>query len=355
MKRYVIVIVLLLFSCWVTAEQLRELPALGKEQSTLRIFGAADYAVIVPLFNAFQERYTWVSIEYTEFNTRRLYQHFLDSYPVGPDLMLSSAMDLQIKLVNDGFAQPYRSTETAALPGWANWRDEIFGFTYEPAVIAVNRRLLAGEEVPSNRIELLDMVRRNSDHFRGRIGTFDIANVGVGYLTWSHDSQQSGSYGRLLESFGNHDARLFNSSADMLQALSNREIAIAYNLLGSYAYGWAKNHPEIEVVLPTDYTSLVMRSAFVPKKAANSVDAKRFLDFLLSHDGQQLLADRSNLYPILEDVSGETTAQSLRLSSRSPLRPIPLGLNLLIQTDQASRRALLLEWELAIKGDDTDE
>ncbi|WP_243633818.1 ABC transporter substrate-binding protein [Motiliproteus coralliicola] len=341
-------VVLMISSTRAQAEVLHELRPLGREQSVLRIYGAADFPVIKPFFDAFRERYPGVRIRYSEFGTRNLYQRFLERYPDTPDLMLSSAMDLQVKLVNDGYAQPYRSPETAALPAWANWRDEIFGFTYEPAVIAINRQRMPGDQLPRNRAELLDLIRRHSDKLRGRIGTFDIAQVGVGYLTWSYDSRQSASYGRMLESFGSHQARLFPSSAAMLQALTDGEITVAYNLLGSYSHAWAKRHPEIQVVLPSDYTTLVMRTAFIPDNAANPTDAKRLLDFLLSREGQQLLADRSSLYPIREDITGETTASALRRDRRSPLRHIPLGPSLLIQTDQASRRALLEQWRRAM-------
>lgn len=158
--------------------------------------------------------------------------------------------------MNDGFAQEFLSVEAPALPRWARWRNEIFGFTYEPAVLAINKRLLGDLPVPRSRAELLSLVRNNPGLFRGRIGTFDIEKVGAGYLTWAHDRQQSGSYGRMLEVFGSHQARRFPSSAAMLKALSNDELVVAYNLLGSYAQAWAEEHPEVLVINPEDYTTL---------------------------------------------------------------------------------------------------
>lgn len=331
------------------AETTHTLPALELPASALRIYGAADYPAIAPLFSQFQQRYPHVSIEYTEFNTRVLYQRFLTEQPRSPDLVLSSAMDLQIKLVNDGYAQTHQSRETEALPRWANWRNEIFGFTYEPAVIAINSDFMQGEALPRSRSELLSLIRSRGDQVRGKIGTFDIERVGVGYLTWAHDRQQSGSYGRMLESFGAHQARRFPSSASMLEALSRGEIVIAYNLLGSYALAWAKEYPVIEVVMPEDYTALVMRSAFIPKRAENLQDARLFLNHLLSLEGQQLLADHANLFPIRDDVTGEQSAHNLRRTTQSRFQPIPLGLSLLVHTDQAKRRLILDEWEAAMK------
>ena len=349
MKKTIVVLCLCLLTLPLKAEKRFEHPTIKSTTSQLNIYGAADYPAISPLIYAFQQQYPTVHVNYSEFGTRNLYRHFLDHQPNNPDLMLSSAMDLQVKLVNDGYAQAYHSNETASLPGWASWRNEIFGFTYEPAVIAINSGFLSDEKLPENRAELLELIRRKGDQVRGRIGTFDIEKVGVGYLIWSHDSQQTGSYGRLLESFGAHQARLFPSSASMLQALANGEILIAYNVLGSYAHAWSRRYPVISVILPSDYTTLVMRSAFIPKEAPNAAEAKRFLDFLLSKSGQQILADQSSLYPIREDITGETTAKGLRVSSNRPLRPIPLGLQLLVLTDQMKRELLLEEWEISLK------
>ena len=67
--------------------------------------------------------------------------------------------------------------------------------------------------------ELIDLIRRKGDQVRGRIGTFDIERVGIGYLVWSHDNQRTASNGRLLELFATQEARLFTSSAAMLRAL----------------------------------------------------------------------------------------------------------------------------------------
>ena len=348
-RRIILLAWLTICSVQIQAETTHTLPALEQPASALRIYGAADYPVIEPLFTQFQQRYPQVTVRYTEFNTRVLYQRFLLEQPRSPDLVLSSAMDLQIKLVNDGHAQTHQSLETEALPRWANWRNEIFGFTYEPAVIAINSDFMQGESLPRSRSELLSLIRSRGDQVKGKIGTFDIERVGVGYLTWAHDRQQSGSYGRMLEVFGIHQARRFPSSSSMLQALVSGEIVIAYNLLGSYALAWAKQYPVISVIMPEDYTALVMRSAFIPKRAENLQNARLFLNYLLSLEGQQLLADRANLFPIRDDVTGEMTAPSLRRSTQSRFQPIPLGLSLLVHTDKAKRRLILDEWDSAMK------
>lgn len=344
-----LVLLLALWGSPVVSEEVHQLPAIGDETSLLKIYAAADFPVFEPVLTEFQKRHPDVAIRYSEFNTRVLYESYLEGLPRSPDLMLSSAMDLQVKLVNDGHARPHRSDQTQALPMWANWRNEVFGFTYEPAVIAINNKFLSDAQQPATRSELLDLIRQESDRLMGRIGTFDIERVGVGYLTWAHDRQQSGSYGRLLEAFGTHRARRFPSSSSMLKNVNSGEILIAYNVLGSYAKSWAEQYPNVSVVMPDDYTALVMRSAFIPKRASNPEIAHLFLDFLISVDGQQLLADEANLFPIREEVVGELPAHSLSQQSDTHFQPIPLSLSLLLYNDQAKRALIFEEWEAAMK------
>lgn len=344
-------LLVLLIALWASpavSEDIYDLPAIGDEASLLQIYAAADFLVFLPVLSEFQKRHPDISIRYSEFNTRVLYESYLERLPRSPDLVLSSAMDLQFKLVNDGHASSHRSDQTQALPMWANWRDEIFGFTYEPAVIAINTEFLSEHQQPETRSALLDLIRQEGDQLMGRIGTFDIENVGIGYLTWAHDRLQSGSYGRLLEAFGTHRARRFPSTSSMLRKVNSGEILIAYNVLGSYAKSWSEEYSNVSVVMPNDYTALVMRSAFIPKRAPNPENAGLFLDFLLSVEGQQVLADKADLFPIREEVAGVLLADSLSQESDTHFQPIPLSLSLLMYTDQAKRGLILEEWEAAM-------
>ncbi|MCE8023213.1 ABC transporter substrate-binding protein [Billgrantia aerodenitrificans] len=321
---------------------------------TLVIHGAADHPAVAPLFEAFLESHPAFEILYTEFSTLDLYHHFIDHHPATPDLVMSPAMDLQIKLVNDGYALPYQSVHTEALPDWAKWRNEVFGFTYEPIVIALNTQVLQGEPLPQSRTQLINLIRTLRHRFHGRIGLLDIETVGLGYLTWTHDSQQSRTYGRLIEVFGSLQARLYPNSSTLLEAVDRGEVMVAYNVLGSYARDWAQRNDDLAVILPTDYTSVIMRSAFIPKAASRLAEAQLFLDFLLSTRGQQVLANASSLNPIDERVTGPNSISNLRRSTQSPLRPIPFGLELLLQTDDAKRHLMLEEWSHSIESSFAD-
>ena len=315
----------------------------------LRIYGAADFHAIEPVLKYFAVAQESLSILYKEFSTRDLYRHVTEKGD-WPDVLLSPAMDLQVKLVNDGYALPFESASTTRLPKWASWRNELYGFTYEPVAIAINRRILGNDDlVPKDRTALLNLIRSKESLFKNKIGLLDLETVGLGYLTWANDSQQSRTYGRLLEVFGANKAQLYSNSTSMLQALANGEIYIAYNVLGSYASEWAARFNELSVVLPKDYTAVILRSAIVPKAAKLKREAIHFVDYLLSEQAQTLLSEHSSLIPIFSHYDSNEDMATLRQTELSPLQPINLGFPLLLLTDKAKRNLLLREWENAIQ------
>ncbi|RUM55330.1 MAG: ABC transporter substrate-binding protein [Marinomonas sp.] len=352
MKALILSLLLLVSLCPVAnAAQSNTLPSKESNPVELNIWGAANFDAIEPLLKAYQAQFPEITIVYVEHSSLELFNRVLSLQPTDkkPDVLMSPAMDLQFKLVNDGYAKPYQSEVTDALPNWAKWRDEAFGFTFEPIVMVINQDILGHRAMPESRESLLSLIREQSPLVQGKIGLSDIETVGLGYLTWFHDSQQSRTYGRLLEAFGSHHAQLYPNSSAMLQALLRGEIFIAYNVLGAYAFEWSQAYPWIKTVMPTDYTSAVMRTAFIFREAKNLQQAQGFIDFLLSDDGQTVLAQASSLIPLSENAMGPNSLLEIRRKPHGIFRPIVFGLPLLVQTDQAKRALLLEEWRHAMR------
>ena len=311
----------------------------GGTRDTLHIIGTTEAVVMQGLIDGYRSQHRRVTVVYDQADSRNVYQAIEEgerSDGAVYDLAISSAMDLQIKLVNDGHARAHQSVETARLPRWANWRDRIFGFTREPAVIAYNKKAFDGAEVPQSRFDLVNLLRREPERFKGRIATYDPNISGLGYLFATQDSLQSDTYWRLMEIFGNLSAQLSCCSSEMLDRLASGEIDLAYNVLGSYAEAWRDGGAPIGIVLPRDYTLLMVRTALIPESSDNPAAAADFIDFLLSDEGQRLIADEAILSPALPD-DGETT-----------LLPIRLGPGLLVYLDALKRHAFLSEWASAV-------
>ncbi|WP_207461527.1 extracellular solute-binding protein [Azospirillum sp. SYSU D00513] len=340
------------------AEPLLSYPAPGAPTERLLIHSATDRLVIEPLILDFQRTHPDVAVDYLNLGTAELYAGAVErgdraagpgAATGGPDLLISSAADLQVKLVNDGYTRPHISELTLALPEWANWRDEAFGFTFEPSVIAYNRDLLPEQDVPRTREDLIRLLEGNPDRFRGRIGSYDIADSGIGYLFAAHDSILFGQFWQLVEAMGRADVRLACCTGEILDGIERGELLIGYNMLGSYAQARANAGAPIGILLPQDYTQVISRVAVIPRTAPNPGLAGQFIDYLLSRRGQEVIAGRSALFAISAEVMSESSAIQLRATAPGPLQPVTLSPALLVFLDQLKRQRFLQRWQAALQ------
>ena len=320
---------------------------LDTASAVLTIDGSTDTAVFAPMLEAFAKRVPDLAIRYREITTNELYQlaeRGCTGAEPAADLVVSSSIDQQVKLANDGCAQPNHSAQVKALPGWAKWRDEVVGLTYEPAVIVYNRDLVPPSQVPQSRFDLIDLLRPDDNPFAGRIATYDIERSGVGYLFAFMDAQQATTFGRLIEAFGRNKVVATCCSAEIIDAVASGRFLIGYNMLGSYALARAAEDRRIGIVAPTDYTLVLARAALIPKRAQNPDLARQFIDFALSDAGRKLLS-QSRLIVSFDEADGTF------LSGAVPtLRPIALSPALLIGLDKQTRDNFLALWRSSLGG-----
>ncbi len=304
---------------------------------TLRIISTADRSAFEPLINAFQADYPTISVEYTITGTSDLMKAIQDEGAVF-DLAISSAMDLQTKLANDGFAQSYGAADVSELPEWASWRDQLFAFTQEPAVMVVSDAHFPQGDAPRTRAALIATLRENPDRFQGLVGTYDVRRSGFGYLMATQDSRNSEAFWRLMEVMGRLDAKLYCCSGEMIQDVASGKLALAYNVLGSYAAAQQQLLDGFHIIELEDYVSVMLRTALIPSNAENIDPARQFIDFLL----------RLNQRPDLVAASGLPAIDSDRFQNNTALRPVRFGPGLLVFLDQMRRSRFLSNWQSSL-------
>ncbi len=349
MSRPWLLMVLLLSALSARAD---EYPAPGPGFDALWIAGTTDEWAMAPLIEAFQAVQPGTAVSYDERTTLELYHRVRAAADAGqpvPDVVISSAADLQVKLANDGYALPYPRLAEDWLPAWARWRDRVFGFSFEPVVIAYDPRVLTAEAVPRTRFDLLAMLRADPARFRGRVGTYDIEESGVGYLMASQDSLRASTYGRLIEAFGRAQVELVCCTGDLLDGIESGELVVAYNVLGSYAAARVAGGAPLAIVAPGDYTLVLTRVAMIPRTAGNVPAARRFLDFLFSRDGQALLTTRAGIPALHPDVDLPGSGVDWQRRAQGPLRPVQLGPGLLVFLDRQKQSRMLGEWRASVR------
>ncbi|SDR48296.1 ABC transporter substrate-binding protein [Pseudovibrio sp. Tun.PSC04-5.I4] len=317
-------------------EQHKTFPATEGGES-LRIISNSDIDIFSPLVEAFQRKYPSVSVDYTVVSSTEL-MTALQTEGKAFDIAISSAMDLQVKLANDGFTQPYNSPQEILLPDWARWRNHVFAFTQEPASIVYSKSAFEGLDIPTSRQSLISILRNNSERFTDKVGTYDIRESGLGFLFATQDARTSDTFWRLNEVMGSLQAKLYCCSADMISDITSGELAVAYNVLGSYAQAKAAKDPNIGILELEDFTTLMLRSAVIPTTAENPAVAGDFIDHLITASWSE---EGAGYYPYPK-LNRE------RVSQKLSLRTIRLGPGLLVYLDTLKRTRFLEEWKSAI-------
>jgi iron(III) transport system substrate-binding protein len=314
-------------------------PAKGTATAELRIHGSTDIEVFATVITDYQRLHPGTEIVYEDVITQDMYAQYLRQRhsPTGPDMLISSGMDLQAKLVNDGHALPHRSPQTDALPAWAQWRHEAFGISYEPVAMVYNTRTLPAARVPKTRRQLLELLRAPDAPLAGKVGTYDVERSSVGYLLATQDGQRGSMAGALLGALGDNQVQLEERTGVLLDRVSSGQLSLVYNVLGSYAQARIDAGAPLGIVEPEDYTLVVLRTAVIPRTAQNAAEARRFLDYLLSPRGQQVLSREARLMSIVPAQRGRAPGRSYR--------PILLGPGLLVYLDALKRRQFLDAWK----------
>lgn len=327
-------------------------PAHGGSGPELWVYSSLDDDLAAPLVAAFQARRPEVSVRYENLLTGELHDRIVAESRAGgqtADFAFSSAMDLQVKLANDGHARPVRLPEAAHWPDWANWRDTAYALTYEPAVFAYHKPSFAGAEPPATRADLMRWITEHPAQAQGRIGTYDVARSGVGYLFMARDQDLYPGIWSVVEAMGRAGAQQFATSAELLERIADGRLALGYNLLGSYAADWARRHPDVGLILPRDFTVVVSRVGLVPQAARDPDLGAAFLAFLMSAEGQRLLSRTLRLSAVSLEVAGQTgPAGGMGDLAGLRLKPVPVSPGLLAYLDKATRAKLLARWQKAM-------
>lgn len=331
--RYFIAVIIVLIPLLGSAQEWedRRIFNEGAGGADLRILSSTDTVLFAPLIEAFVAENPLISVEYLVSGTADINRRVRQT-PEAFDVVISSAMDLQLKLANDGFAL---SLDNISVPLWAQWHDSLFAFTSEPATIVINRTAFDGHPIPQTRQGLIEAMRERPDAFRGKVGTYDVRQSGLGYLFATQDARASETYWRLMEVMGGLDVRLYCCSGEMIRDLADGTILVAYNVLGSYAAVQTEGKDALEVIFPSDFQTTMMRTAMVSRATQVPEAAEQFVRYLIT--AQPPSADGEPQLPLLSasDTNDETET---------------IGLNpaLLTFLDDLKRQRFVSAWENAV-------
>lgn len=321
----------------------------AKKEGTVSVYTSTDAAQSQKLQDAFTTKYG-IKIAYNDLGTNGAYNQVISEAAASQttaDVVWSSAMDLQMTLVQDGYAAEYASPEVAHLPKWASYNNILFGSTVEPIGVIYNTKALSEDRLPKTYADMISFLKENKTELHGKVATFDPEKSGSGFLHHSNDARNRPDFWDLAKAMGEDGAKIYSSSGGMKETVVSGENVIAINIIGSYALDWVKESPNLGVHFATDYTPAFSRLILMTKDAPHPNAAKLFIDFMLSQEGQSLLAE-GGLPSIREDVTAGLNIKTLNDRVGGGLKPIAVDEGVLEYMDQMKRVQFLNDWKSAL-------
>lgn len=178
--------------------------------------------------------------------------------------------------------------------------------------------------------------------------SYDIAKSGLGFFLATQDVAAGPAFWDIARGLGLAKTRFAATTDAMLRQLASGKATLAYNVLGSYALTAARRNAAIGVVFPSDYTLVMSRLQIISRQAAHPNAARLWVDYVLSHRGQTLLANQTGLFAVRADVRGSATAAGLTQTLGPSLRAIPVGPALTDYLDERKSSDFIRQWRQAM-------
>jgi iron(III) transport system substrate-binding protein len=324
----------------------------AKKEGKVSIYTSTDLAQAQRLMDAFKAAYPGIQIDWNDLGTNGSYNRVISeaaANQMGADIVWSSAMDLQLVLVDKGYAVAYASPEQPKLPAWAVYKGAAYGTSVEPAAIVYNKTLLPADAVPKTRPDLIRIIKERRDSLKGKVATYDPEKSGSGFLWATNDARNTNDFWELVKAFGAANGKLYSSSGQLREKVVSGEHVLLFNVIGSYALEWAKANPALGVVFQSDYTPAFSRVAILTKGAPHPNAGRLFLDYMMSKEGQRAAAG-SGIPSVRDDVEGGLNMKSLNALVGGSLKPIPLDATTVEYLDPKRRTEFFQHWKKAIQG-----
>jgi iron(III) transport system substrate-binding protein len=312
---------------------------------TVVVYSTIDAPVIEPLVAAFEAANQGIEVAYHSLTAAEVSERFLADRRAGrpgPDLLINSAMDLQVQLANDGQALEVMVSEIEQLPDWAHWRNRAYAVGVEPVVIGYHAPADPGLTADMSRAQLSKHLLENRANYLGKIGIYDPEGSSTGMLLINQDLEADPANWELVRTIGTLRPHLYNSSSEMIADVSTGKLLLAYGILGSYAFQKAAADDRFQIIMPGDYTLLASRVALIPTSAPRPDLAQRLLAFLLSRQGQQLVAEQGMIPVRLDLPNPYPQIAGIRT------RAIRVGPALLTNRDRLNTANFIRRWRAAL-------
>ncbi|MFF5986610.1 ABC transporter substrate-binding protein [Prauserella flavalba] len=281
-----------------------------KEGGALTIYSNTDQENWAPVFEAFQEKFPWVTtINANNLDSDEVFQRVLSEQATNgspADLVVSNAAQAWAEFAGrESALAEYRSPELAHLQDFAEVLPNVYAFSLDPMTISYNTALVPEGQRPTGLDSLARAAKAHPETFRDKITIRDISGafgftVSHAYVQGQKDPEQAWQALETLLPL----ARPETSSGTQIEKVTSGEYVAGFFISGAPAFPVEDRSGGLfETTFLDDGTVVLPRAAAIAADSPHPNTAKLFLDFLLSADGQAAVA-QGGLTSFREGVTG---------------------------------------------------
>jgi len=278
-----------------------------KEAQTLTVYSAGPDGLAEKLQKAFEEK-TGKKIEMFGGTTGKILSRLEaeKNNPVADVVVLASAASMD-GLKESGQLQAYKEAENGDKinPDWSDSDGYYYGYSASALGIAYNTKNVTA--APKNwsdlaKSEWKDKMNMPDPSLSGSALDFIFGYTGADKTAW-----------KTIESWKKNGLQVNGANKEALESVITGNKDATISGVDYMAYKAKAEGEPVEIVYPESGTVVSPRSVGIMKDAKNAEDAKAYVDFLLSDDGQKLVTD-AYLLPGNQDIP---------VKDRAALKDIP--------------------------------
>ncbi len=288
-----------------TQEETAKTEAPVEEEGTdsLVVYAGITDTLVNGLIPAFEEA-TGVKVEVITGSTSELLKR-IESEKDNPyaDIMIGGTQQVYLPYI-DLFEFYISENDAALLDGHKTFEGKLTPFCTESAIIMWNTNLIG-----DIKIECYDDLL--NPELKGKISFSDPASTGSGsgmiadllYLKNNQEGYDGEAGWDFVTKFVDQlDGKVYASSGQSHKAVADGEMTIT-RTFESAAFSYLASGAPVAVCYPTDGVNFADAYAAMVKNCVNSVNAKKFLDFVTSQETQSLIGTELCARPVRSDAT----------------------------------------------------
>ena len=296
MRKILIVLSLLLFIAAVPFTAF----ARGRQEAargTVNFYTSMQLDFVDPLVEHFESIYPDIKVEVFYSGAVEMAQRVwseAEADRIRADVIWGADPSFAMQLKDRGLLMQYESPNAAQVPDWLKDEDNYYiagrvfsmGFAY-------NTNLLSEDEVPKTWWEYLE--------FGEKAAMASPLHSGTSFTTLAALAEDPEYGWEWWETAAANGVKVLRGTGDVTRALTAGEFSVIKGI--DYVVGvHAAEGAPLAYVAPEDGAVAVQSPLAIPATAPNPENAKLFVDYLLSRDGQRFLAEAGFLTPVRDDV-----------------------------------------------------